>query len=116
MVLVVVLEENAIVSSVEFLEGSGGGASTVIGQFVGAEMTKGTEGQHGEAPSTPQWIPRDAIASPSPFRPVARSCVAVVGAVHYQLTHTHYHGMATVTVDARGRKRRRPPGHGDLRR
>jgi hypothetical protein len=45
MVSAVVLEENAIVSSVEFLEGSGGGASTVIGQFVGAEMTKVRRGQ-----------------------------------------------------------------------
>lgn len=35
-----IVEENAIVSSVEFNENSAGGASTVVGQFVGPEMTK----------------------------------------------------------------------------
>lgn len=35
-----IVEENAIVSSVEFNENNAGGASTVVGQFVGPEMTK----------------------------------------------------------------------------
>jgi hypothetical protein len=35
-----IVEENAIVSSVEFNENAAGGASTVVGQFVGPEMTK----------------------------------------------------------------------------
>jgi len=35
-----VVEENAIVSSVEFNESSGGGSATVVGTYVGANCTK----------------------------------------------------------------------------
>lgn len=36
----IIYEENAIVSSIEFNEGSGGGPSTVIGTYVGAQTTR----------------------------------------------------------------------------
>ncbi|KAL7553065.1 hypothetical protein ACHAWF_016323 [Thalassiosira exigua] len=44
----IIVEENAIVSSVEFVEGAGG-SSSMVGQFVGANSTRGfgTGGQRG---------------------------------------------------------------------
>jgi len=42
----IIVEENAIVSSVEFAEGAGG-QSAMVGQFVGARGGVGRAGQYG---------------------------------------------------------------------
>ena len=42
----IIVEENTIVSSVEFVEGAGG-SSSMVGQFVGANSTRGTFGTGG---------------------------------------------------------------------
>ena len=45
----IIVEENTIVSSVEFVEGAGG-SSSMVGQFVGANSTRGTFGTGGANP------------------------------------------------------------------
>ena len=49
-----VVEENAIVSSVEFNESSGGGSATVVGTYVGAKCTKVRNGVRSE-----KWVVQD---------------------------------------------------------